>query len=366
MARILLVVPSLPPAPDPESLLGWRLANLLAECQHEIKLLTGPHRHQDFPDFHSRVEVLQIFRRWSLLEVPKLFPVWFDWRPEVLHLLPPPKPKALWYSLPLVPSAFPMLPRPRVVASFWQFPRGNWMFQAATVDAVTVASESHRNRLTAQPGLQPRVETLLLFDGRRPFATKTEILPPAFDPYLFVPGPLSEHENPIDLLEILLQVFRTRPNWKVVIGGRLEDLGFKNTAEWRARWRAAALDSRIFFTGSIDLTQTFDLLEGAAAIMTATLKLESFQSTATLHAAHTFSKPILINSMQATFDPFPWLNDQSALICSRETSDIASHLESLVDEEQTRQRLRLALEGIAPLMTDQATNVLNRLYSAGR
>ncbi|MCB0385855.1 MAG: hypothetical protein KDD43_10725, partial [Bdellovibrionales bacterium] len=145
MARVLLVTPNLPPSPEPESLLAWRLANTLAESQHQVKILTGPHHYAEFPEFHSRVEVLQIFKRWSLLELPRIFPLWLQWRPEVLHLLPPPRPKPLWYSLPMTPGAFPMLPRPRVIASFWRLPERGWVFQSAALDAVTVANENQRN-----------------------------------------------------------------------------------------------------------------------------------------------------------------------------------------------------------------------------
>lgn len=362
MARVLLVTPSLPPSPEPESLLGWRIANTLAESQHDVKVLTGQHGFEAFPEYHQRVEVLQIFRRWSLLELPRLFPLWLQWRPEVLHLLPPPRPKSLWYSLPMIPGAFPMLQRPRIVASFWRLPERGWMFQSATLDAVTVANQNQKHRLTSQPGAQPLVETMRLFDGRRPFSKTQDILPKGFNNYLFVPGPCGDHEAPQLPLTLISKVLPHCPNWQVVFGGSLEELGYKTSREWMSRLRSENLDQRIFFTGPLEVTQISDLIENSAAVFAASLKMDSFQTSLALQAGHTFAKPMVLNTLQATYDPYNWINGESAQVCTRQAKEMAEKLLDLMSNEILCKKLGRRLQGDATTVSDHAANILSRLY----
>lgn len=264
----------------------------------------------------------------------------------------------------MTPGAFPMLPRPKVIASFWRLPERGWVFQSAALDAVTVANENQRHRLTSQPGRQPWVETLRLFDGRRPFAFTERLLPSDFNPYVFVPGPLTEHEDPELPLRLAIQVLPTRPHWHFVIGGQMDDLGFKKAREWWNQLGAHGIVDRLFFTGPVEVMQITDLIKEADVLLTASLKLESFQTSLALQAGHTYARPIVMNTAQATYDSYTWDHEHSACVCSRPFSEMTAQLELVMDNQVMRQRLHENLLRTSHEMTDHAVNVLSRLYLA--
>jgi len=73
------------------------LITSIAACGHEVQVWTGQTTEIEFTP--KNIQILQPFKTWSVLDIAKLIPLTFNFRPEMIHLIPPTEKSARWYSL---------------------------------------------------------------------------------------------------------------------------------------------------------------------------------------------------------------------------------------------------------------------------
>jgi hypothetical protein len=365
VARVVLIAPSLPPSPDPEALLAWRLANSLAECQHEIKLLTGKHPYQLFPQFHPRVELLQIFQRWSVFEIPKILQILHQWRPEVLHLLPPPQLSPVWMSLPFTAGLMNPNKPPKVVLSFWRLPSSISKIPMHRADAITVANDTQKHILSSRPGQLPHIETLELIDSRVPFDSKSDILPDEkFCPFLFIPGNPQDHHDFEQTLSMALATLKEHSSWHIISAGSLSHFGYKREQEWQLKIRRENLTGKWYFAGDLDLTSTDQFAKLANVVLGSHLKIETAVLPIVTHACRTSGIPLILNHLQAQADPFPWAHGDNVLLSGRDGQEQIHLIGQILKDSQLRHKFSVRLLGLSDHnLTDHFSNIMSRVYS---
>lgn len=368
MKRVLIVAPTLPPSNSPEALLAWRLVNALAEAQYEIKLLTGAHTYSAFPEFHPHIEIAQSFRHWSIFELIQVFPQIIQWRPQIIHLIPPQKLTLMWKTLPHMIKAYGHQLSIKVLSSFWQIPIELSGPYLSANDMITVANRGQMHHFSSNCRSEPRMELLGLINDQFAFRPTDQILPDNFTPFLFVPGSLKEYNDPNASLEVCLEILQKNPAWRIASSFSPSDLGFRREQEWRLRIKQSRLSGRWYFTGPLNFAQTSQIVHQASAVLTAHMKHESSLLPFLFQASQKSGRALILNSLQVEFDSFPWVHGQNALISTRRARDQLSDLQKLIDRKDISLAIESSLKELSRknhfIFSDHATNILSRIYQS--
>lgn len=366
MSRIILFSPSLPPSPEPEALLAWRLANSLAESQHEVKIVTGHHAFPQYPTFHSQVEILQAFKSWSIFELIKILPLLIQWHPQAFHLIPPPHMNTLWKLLPHLSDFFPRHDRPQVIMSFWRLPKKLHQLSLAPAKLVTVANEFQKHQLSSQAGFQPPIETLNLVNEHVPFELDAHLLPPDFSPFLLLPGSPEDYESFEQTMKVGLEILSRNPSWHIVSLLSLSSMGYRFEEKWRLKIKHRGLSSRWYFAGEMDLIKAIHLARQGDIIFGAHFRLDSPTLTLITHTCRTFGQCLILNTLQAQGDPGQWTHGENSVICQRHPDDQIAQIQRLIENPDLMKRIknRLLETHHQESPNDQFTNFFNRTYQS--
>ena len=397
MARIAFFTEKLPPDQDPVAGFAYDLIRSLADQSHEIRVYSTYRPGEELPPPHPRIEILRPFKNWSWLEVPGLLPLLFDFRPEVMHFIQPRSEalRGLTNAMSAITGFVPLLGRPAVVSSFYDFRKRdvaqNRLLLGAS-DVVTVSNEpqsklledfiratsfkSSRPQTRPQARRQPTEIELLPVPavGVRGDAAVSE--PSTLDgaPWptrfsdgrsiVFIPGDVSDHEDPRLLFEELGRVLSARDEAAIVIGG-----GWGSIAPRERHRLLRALDSvegsgRLLLTGPLSPQAERRGFQGARVVFTGSLPAESLGLARWLREALELAVPVIISDEQARIDPLQWRHGENALIAKASISGWSAALidglghTAVLDRIQSRMPEFSRVEAV-----DRPGNVMSRIYA---
>jgi glycosyltransferase involved in cell wall biosynthesis len=385
MAKIAFFTEKLPstsnltPDADPVAGFAFELIRSLADQQHEIRVFSTYREGFDLPEKHPRIEIIRPFRSWSWLELPKVLPLLLDFQPDILHLIQPRGEalQGLTNAMSALTGFAPLLGRPVIVSSFYDLRDENLknhrMLLLAS-DAITVSNEPQLRligKYVASVGRSPRISVLPV-PGRafsqqlnRP-DTLTRVVESG-DPWIFVPGDLSEHRE----LELLFREFARalyeKTDLNLVIGGGWG--GTKIPSRERHSlmriFDEFSVGNRVVLTGPQSFETERWCLMKATFSFTASLPSETLGLQRVLREALEVAAPLMMSDEQAHLDALSWEHGENALIVSREPGVWSKAILKALHDPSHLERIRLRLPEFSRAEAiDQPGNVMSRIYAS--
>lgn len=379
MARIAFFNERLPPDPDPVSAFSYELIRSLADQQHEIRVFTTYRPDQELPPPHPRIQILQPFKNWSWLEIPRVVPILMEFRPEIIHIVEP-RAEALHgltNAMSALPTLAPLLNNPPIVTSLYDLRSDRlkkYRLLLYASHAVTVSNASQLrvlNEFLPETSRKPTLALLPLpaalshsLENETPTSPILETLKELSSKcdLIFVPGDIEIHCDPQALFQAMNSVLLQHADAIIVFGGSWNGVPqrtrhslmriFENTGD------------RVVFTGRLTTAEEKQCLALSKFVFLASLPLETLWLARLLRSAlETFTIPIL-NSDQADVDSLAWRHGENAWITTVNAHDWASSILEALNAnalvEQMRERLS---EFTRREAIDQPSNVINRLYA---
>lgn len=379
MARIAFFNERLPPDPDPISGFSYELIRSLADQQHEIRVFTTYRPNRELPPPHPRIQILQPFKNWSWLEIPRVIPILMEFRPEIIHVVES-RAEALHgltNAMSTLPTLAPLLNNPPIVTSFYdlrsdRLKKHRFLLYAS--DAVTVSNESQLRILNEFYSLSAKKPEVVLLplpaslshatEGQTPSSSILETLKDLASTRLliFVPGDVEIHPDPVALFQALHSVLLRHPDAAVVIGGSWSGIPRRTRRDLMRIFEPTG--DRVIFTGRLTETEEKQCLAHAKFVFLASLPPETLWLARLLRSAiETLTIPIL-NSDQAAVDSLSWRHRENAWITTANMKDWASSIsEALSSTDVTEQMRALLSEFARREAIDHPSNVINRLYA---
>jgi hypothetical protein len=391
MARIAFFTEKLPPDQDPVANFAYDLIRSLADQSHEIRVYSTYRPGAELPPSHPRIQILRPFKNWGWLEVPALLPLLFDFRPEVMHFIQPRSEalRGLTNAMSAITGFAPLLGRPAVVSSFYDFHRrdvGQNKILLAASDVVTVSNEPQSRLLTEFIARSPRkqsMEVALLpvpAVGVREFAAglgsdagENEGRDAAEAPWpsefgagkaiVFIPGDVSDHVEPALLFAELGRVLRQNSEAAVAFGGGWGSI-WPRERHRLLRALGNEAGGRFLLTGPLSEHSERRAFADARLVFTGSLPPESLGLARWLRDALEASAPIVISHEQARIDPMQWRHGENALITELHAEGWSSALLSGLSSASLLDRIRSRLPEFSRLeAVDRPGNVMSRIYA---
>jgi glycosyltransferase involved in cell wall biosynthesis len=389
MARIAFFTESLPPSGDVIGRFAWDLIYSLANQQHEIRVFsTYRSEHQILPPSHPRIEILRPFRKWGLLELPKILPSLMSFRPEVIHVIQPHDESlmGLTNAMDLLPALKPVLGKPALIASFFDVSEKNFKKHRvllSQVDAITVSNREQQDLFTnyfLKIGDQPLLEVVPLGFAR---ASENASLISAdeividessgsehldnllldYPNIIAVGGPIESHKHPQTTFKALALTLGRLPNTAAVILGGWGPLPIRLRHECEQILFDHGVQARVLLTGKLDEIAETSILKRARCVLSAPISEARLAYTRFIRAVQHVGKPLVMSTEQAELDPIRWRNNENALVSKADEFGMSQALSVLIDDNETCERLSRNLTELSrTAVADQPGNLVSRLY----
>jgi len=231
MARVLVLTDRHPLDSDWKGAVAWNLIRSLAESQHQVLVLTTLDP-ETIDVTHPRLTIARPAQSWSAAALPKFLQGILLFQPEVVHTFAV-KPSRLWQSLTLWPylnKALMVLPALK---------RFSTLFESADLPeedpSLSWHRGSHRNVVFSpeqKAALQRQLSRSIEVSPLEIEALAGEPGEKTGPPYVLVPAPVGEWNNPSRDLLVLAKFLEERPELHAhVVGG---------WGDWPASSRRAA------------------------------------------------------------------------------------------------------------------------------
>jgi|GEM_PF-5031255 len=287
MARVLVLTDRHPLDPDWKGAVAWNLILSLSESQHQVLVLTTQDP-ETIPISHPRLTIARPAKSWDARQLPKFLQGILLFRPEVIHTFAV-KPSRLWKGLSIWPylhtacRLIPGLQRFSTVFESSDLPENDpsWAWHMGSRRTVVFSGEQklameNRNRSAEVSPLE--IEAPTEFDDEEPGV-----------PYILVPAPVSEWNNPQRDLLMLARHLEQNPDLHAHVSGGWGDWP---TSSRRIAWsKMMPVADRLHMLEPLSLPQVVREARRARSLWCEPLVQDSWRSLLAAQLARALNVP---------------------------------------------------------------------------